>query len=331
MKDAHGLRKKHLPKKEEFFNDLTCQLITKDEYDFAQKVWNSFSCKTFQDYREIYLLADCLLLCDVFENFRSNCLQQYNIDPCYYFSAPHFTFDAFLRHSSLTLELLSDINQYLFIIEGIRGGMSMVSKRYALTNNKYVEGYNSSKSSNFILYLDGNNLYGRAMQEYLPWINFEWMSPHQLNYNFIKGLEPEGEVGCIIQCSLEYPVALHDYHSDYPLAPVKKSILYGMLSPMTKMNCDKHKLNLQLYFSLGLRVKRIHAGIIFKQGPIMKSYVDFNSEKRAQATNKFDTDFYKLLSNSLYRKTIENPEKQSKVKLCNESYMYENYIGKPNF
>ena len=355
MKDVRVLRKKHLPKKEEFFNDLTCQHITKDEYDFAQKVWDRFSCKTFQDYMEIYLLADCLLLCDVFENFRSNCLQQYNIDPCYYFSAPHFTFDAFLRHSSLTLELLSDINQYLFIIKGIRGGMSMVSKRHAVTNNKYVEGYNSSKSSSFILYLDANNLYGRAMQEYLPWKNFEWMSPYQLNYDFIKRLEPEGEVGCIIQCSLEYPVALHDYHSDYPLAPIKKSIPYGMLSSVARMICDKHKLkrttnvekllatvedkdfyilhyrNLQLYVSLGLRVKKIHAGIIFKQGPIMKSYIDFNSEKRAQATNKFDTDFYKLLSNSLYGKTIENPEKRSKVKLCSESSMYENYVGKPNF
>ena len=106
-----------------------------------------------------------------------------------------------------------------------------------------------------------------------------------------------------------------------------------MLSPVAKMICDKHKLermtnvekllatvkdkdfyilhyrNLQLYVSLGLRVKKTHAGIIFKQRPIMKSYVDFNSEKRAQATNKFDTDFYKLLSNSLYGKTIENPEK----------------------
>ena len=355
IKDVRVLRKKHSPKKEEFFNDLTCQHITKDEYDFAQKVWDRFSCKTFQDYMEIYLLADCLLLCDVFENFRSNCLQQYNIDPCYYFSAPHFTFDAFLRHSSLTLELLSDINQYLFIIKGIRGGMSMVSKRHAVTNNKYVEGYNSSKSSSFILYLDANNLYGRAMQEYLPWKNFEWMSPHQLNYDFIKWLKPEGEVGCIIQCSLEYPVALHNYHSDYPLAPLKKSVPYGMLSPVARMICDKHKLkrttnvekllatvedkdfyilhyrNLQLYVSLGLRVKKIHAGIIFKQGPIMKSYVDFNSEKRAQATNKFDTDFYKLLSNSLYGKTIENPEKRSEVNLCSESSMYKNYVGKPNF
>ena len=143
-----------------------------------------------------------------------------------------------------------------------------------------MEGYNFLKSSSFILYLDANNLYGRAMQEYLPWKNFEWMSPHQLNYDFIKGLEPEGEVGCIIQCSLEYPVALHDYHSDYLLAPVKKLIPYGMLSPVAKMICDKHKLkrmtnvekllatvkdkdfyilhyqNLQLYVSLGLRAKR---------------------------------------------------------------------------
>ena len=225
-------------------------------------------------------MADCLLLCDVFENFRSNCLQQYSTDLCYYFSAPHFTFDAFLGHSSLTLELLSDIIQLLFIIKGIRGGMSMVSKRYALTSNKYVEGYNSSKSSSFLLYLNVNNLYGRAMQEYLPWKIFEWMSPHQLNYDFIKGLEPEDEVGCIIQCSLEYPVALHDYPSDYSLAPVKKSIPYGMLSPIAKMICDKHKLkrttsaekllatvedkdfyilhyrNLQLYVSLGLQVKK---------------------------------------------------------------------------
>ena len=101
-----------------------------------------------------------------------------------------------------------------------------------------------------------------------------------MNYEFIKGLEPEGEVGCIIQCSLEYPVALHDYHSDYPLVAIKKLIPYSMLSPVAKMICDKHKLkrmtnvekllatveekgfdilhyrNLQLYVSLGLQVKR---------------------------------------------------------------------------
>ena len=81
MKDACVLRKKHLPKKEEFFNDLTRQHITKDEYDFAQKVGIAFPAKHFKITWKLNLLADCLLLCDVFANFRSNCLQQYNIDP----------------------------------------------------------------------------------------------------------------------------------------------------------------------------------------------------------------------------------------------------------
>ena len=60
--------------------------------------------------------------------------------------------------------------------------------------------------------------------------------------------------------------------------------------------------NLQLYISLGMVVTRIYAGIIFDQAPVIKKYIDFNSEQRAKAVNKFDVDFYKLLSNSLYGK-----------------------------
>ena len=75
-----------------------------------------------------------------------------------------------------------------------------------------MEGYNSSKSSSFILYLDANNLYGRAMQEYLPWKNFEWMRPHHLNYDFIKGLEPEATVKdkdfYILHCTIPVPVTV---------------------------------------------------------------------------------------------------------------------------
>ena len=75
MKDVRVLRKKHLPKKEEFFNDLTCQHITKDEYDFAQEVWDRFSCKTFQDYMEIYLLAAvyyCVMFLKILEVIACN-------------------------------------------------------------------------------------------------------------------------------------------------------------------------------------------------------------------------------------------------------------------
>ena len=64
---------------------------------------------------------------------------------------------------------------------------------------------------------------------------------------------------------------------------------------------------------------------------LLKQYIDFNSEQRAKAVNKFDVNFYKLLLNSLYGKTIENPERRTKVKLCNDSRTYEEHVGKPNF
>ena len=313
------LQEMKLPPKEMFYNDLTSKHITQEEYKFAGKVWRIFECTCIKHYLEIYLLTDCLLLCDVFENFRKNCLQQYNIDPCYYYSSPHFTLDAFLWFSQITLDLLSDVNKYLFIINGIRGGLSMVSKWHSVANNKYLENYDQKKKSVFILDLDANNLYGRAMQDCMPYKNFKWIQMDQLNYDFVAGLAADGPMGCIVQCRLVYPMALHDIHADYLLAPVKKSISYSSLSITAKQICDKHNLkksthaekllatfedrdnyilhyrNLQLYISLGMVVTRIYAGIIFDQAPVIKQYIDFNLEQRAKAVNKFDVDFYKLL------------------------------------
>ena len=139
-----------------------------------------------------------------------------------------------MQFSQVTLDLLSDINKYLFIINGIRGGLSMVSKRHLVANNKYLENYDQKKKSVFILDLDANNLYGRAMQDCMPYKNFKWMQMDQLNYDFVAGFAADSPVGCIVQCRLVYPMALHDIHTDYPLAPVKKSISYSSLSITAK-------------------------------------------------------------------------------------------------
>ena len=72
------------------------------------------------------------------------------------------------------LEKISDIDQYLFIEKGLRGGISYIAKRYAEANNKYISDYDSNKPSTFITYLDKNNLYGWAMSEYLAYGEFEW-------------------------------------------------------------------------------------------------------------------------------------------------------------
>ena len=65
-----------------------------------------------------------------------------------------------LKMNGVKLKKISDIDQYLFIEKGLRGGISYIAKRYTQRNNKYMCDYDSNKSSAFITYLDKNNLYG---------------------------------------------------------------------------------------------------------------------------------------------------------------------------
>ena len=89
--------------------------------------------------------------------------------------------------------------------------------------------------------------------------------------------------------------------------------------------------NFKLYCSLCLIVEKIHGGLLFRQEPVMRDYVQFNSLHRSQAQNDFDVDFYKLLLNSLFGKTIENLEKRTKVELCQIKQELERSVGKPTF
>ena len=70
-----------------------------------------------------------------------------------------------------------------------------------------------------------------------------------------------------------------------------------------------HYRNIQLYVKLGMEVVAIHSALAFCQALFMKSYVELNSAKRAETTNKFDADFYKLAVNSLFGKTRKSGEK----------------------
>ena len=215
----------------------------------------------------------------------------------------------------------------------------MVAKRHSKANHPSLSSYDSSHPCKFLMFLDVNNLYGKAMMGFLPVGGFRWMTREELTVEFICGLADEGEFGCFVDCTLLYPSALHDVHDDYPLAPVKRKVSYEDLSPRAKKMCDRHRLkrtlnkekllttfemrrhyvlhyrNLKLYSSLGLIVSEVHGGLVFRQAPVMRKYVQFNLLRRSQARNDFDVDFYKLLSNSLFGKTIENLEKRTKVKV----------------
>ena len=112
------------------------------------------------DCHDYYFKKDVLLLADVFEKFNDTCLKCQGLDPCHYFSFPGSNWDVMLKETDANLEKISDIDKYLFIEKGSRGGISYISKRYTKANNKYMSDYNSKKPSTFIAYLDKNNLYG---------------------------------------------------------------------------------------------------------------------------------------------------------------------------
>ena len=194
-----------LPPKDAFYSKLTDANISDSDYAHAQRVWETFGCQTLGNYADLYCRTDVLLLADVFENFRKTSQKQYRLDPAHYYTSPGLSWDALLKKTGVELELLTDYDQHLFIEKGMRGGISMVSKRHARANNPAVEGYNPEKPNSHILYLDANNLYGWAMSQLLPTGGFRWVEDCTELAGKIQDQPADGPEGFILEVDLEYP------------------------------------------------------------------------------------------------------------------------------
>ena len=217
------LRETKLPSKEDFYSKLYDEEISDEDFQHANNVWNTFNCQTLQDYHDLYLKSDVLLLADVFENFRKTCLKHYKLDPCHYYTAPGLAWDACLKETKQNLQLFKDYDMLMMFEQGIRGGISHISKRYATANNKYMKDFDESKPSSFIQYLDANNLYGWAMSQKRPTHGFKWIDVDKSKV--LKLLEKKDtNRGFIFEVDLDYPESLWDSHNDYPLAPEKLKV-----------------------------------------------------------------------------------------------------------
>ena len=324
--------KKQLPKKAAFFSRLNQEKVTDENYQRAQKVWEEFSIQTMGEFHDLYLKTDVLLLADVMESFRKLCEKNYELDPAHFFTTPGLAWDAMLKMTGVELELLRDVDQVLMIEKGIRGGNANVFKRFAKANNQYMKNFDAKQDSRFLIYLDANNLYGWAMSQPLPVEEFEWMSAADLQ-NWENFVEEEGK-GCILEVDLLYPKELHDDHNDFPLAP--EILMLGKVEKLTQNLRDKegmvlHGRNLARYLSLGMKLKTIRRGISFKERPFMKCYIDKNTELRAKGKNAFEKDFFKLMNNSVFGKTMENLRKRVSIELVKDVERAEKLVNKPNF
>ena len=321
--------------------------ISNEQSSHLKLVWNKFGFKTFRDFHNHYLKKDVLFLADVFEKFISTCLKYCNLDPCHYLSTPRLSCDAMLKMTKVELEKISNPDMHIFIERCMRGGISCISKRYSKANNEYYPDYDKNKPKVYINYHDMNNLYGSAMNEYLPYGGFKWVKVNNKVDNRI--LHRSSNSLCFLEVDLDYPEHSHDHHNDYLIAPEKIKIEDDMLSPyssemkkeydiktgginklapnsMPKNNYVVHYRNLQFYLSQGLILKKVHRILEFKQSNWMKPYIDFNTQKRKEATNEAAKNLFKLLNNAVYKKTMENKRKRIKIRITTNEKDFLKYV-----
>lgn len=326
-----------LPNKEHFYSSLLNCHVSDDDYSHAQDVWKHFQCCNMSDYSDLYLKTDVLLLADVFENFRELCMKTYDLDPAHYYTAPGLSWDAMLKYTKIDLELLTDFDQIAFVKSGIRGGVSQCSNRYAKANNKYMEEYNTDLPDSYLAYFDANNLYGWAMSQMLPTGGFKWVDT-TVDFN----ISDSSAVGYILEVDLEYPKELHDQHSDLPLCPENLCFGDSKEAKLIPNLCNKtkyiiHYRNLKQCLALGLKLVKVHRVLQFDQSTWLKKYIDLNTHLRTLSKSDFEKDFYKLMNNSVFGKTMENIEKRVNVKLVTHwenlgrVFGAESLVARPEF
>lgn len=356
-----------LPPATEFRSKLDCEVSRAEleaRYQRASRAWVAFGCNTLGEYHDMYLRLDVSLLADVFEAHREMCLAEYGLDPGngVFVSLPNFSWFAMLKQTGVVLEQITDPDIYQMIERGKRGGQAIITGRHAVANNRYMRDFDRTKPESYITYLDANNLYGLAMSRPLPYAGFRMASALEVagileeeerGVWTIKDL-PEDQ-GCFLEVDLEYPRELHDRHNDYPLAPEPLNVKAAMLSRMqclwlaemgrfndtdTDKLCgtltNKHKYVvhvdlLRFYLAHGLILKHVHRVVMFKQRPWLEPYIRFNTERRAVATTKAAKEFYKLLNNAVFGKTMENVRNRGALQLVNDRKTLLKMVSRPTY
>ncbi|XP_060848479.1 uncharacterized protein LOC132927929 [Rhopalosiphum padi] len=322
-----------LPPKEEFYSTLKEEGIKDVHYEHAMEVWRHFECRTLGEYSDLYFKIDVLLLADVFENFRDLCMKTYNLDPAFYYTASGFSFDSMLKYTSVKLELLTDYDMLLCIEKGIRGGLVQASMRYAKANNHKVPDYDETKPKSWLVYQDCNNLYGWAMAECMPYGGFKWV---EAKLDGLNDLDHNSPIGRMYEVDVTYPAELHDQHNDLPFLPQNgipdgSKVKKLMATFESKKNYVVHYRNLQQAIKNGLIVEKVHRGSYNSTNPWLAEFINLNTEMRKKALNDFEKDFFKLMNNSIFGKTMEQVRRRILMELVSNEDRVQKLINLTTF
>ena len=266
--------------------------------------------------------SDVLLLACLFEKFTKVSVNEFGINPLYCVSLPGYTWQCGLKNTGINLQTLQDKDMILLIENNIRGGISSVM------GNRYVKSDENKK----ILYADANNLYGHSMSQTLHYDEKVFIKNVELEV--ILNTPDDSDVGYFIEVNLTYPNKIKEKTKNFPFAPVNKknnpdkfsdymkTIKPDNYTQTSKLICDWsdkknyliHYRMLKFYVRYGMIVDKVHTVISSKQSRWLEKYISLNPQKRNDAKNDFEKDFYKLLNNAFYGKTMKNVRNRLKIK-----------------
>ena len=228
---------------------------------------------------------------DVLENFRTLCLKQYQLDPAYFISTPSLALEAMLKITKAKIELFTDIDMVLMTEKGIGGGLTQAVRKHAIANNKYLPNYDKSK--------DLPEKRFKVDKEFEYNVSKEINKAHKKVYKtFNITCEPDNKLIATLQDKNKYVV---------------------------NMSTLKQALN------HGLCLKEVHRVIEYNQAKWLKPYIDKNTALRKKAKNEFEKDFFKLMNNSVFGKTIENVRKRREIKLIVTDERRKKLMSEPNY
>ena len=247
---------------------------------------------------------------------------EFEISPLYFVSLPGYTWECGLKYTNIRLQTLQDKDMILLLENGIRGGISGVM------GDRYVK---SDENTN-ILSFDATNLYGYVMGQCLPYDEIKFKTEN-ICLEDILNTPDDNDEGYLLEVDLEYPHNIRQKTKNFPFAPENKTISKDDFGPYMKLIMPKnyvshkklicdwtdkknyliHYRMLKFYIKHGMKIKKVHSVISFKQSKWLEKYIKFNTQKRNQAVNDFEKDFYKLLNNAFYGKTMENVRNRCKI------------------
>ena len=175
------------------------------------------------------------------------------------------------------------------------------------------------------------------MSQELPVYGFKWIKKEELskfNEDFIKNYDENGNIGYFCEVDIDYPKELFNIHKDLPSFSESKKV-----NNVEKLICDIegkkkyviHVRALKQAINNGSKFKNVHRIIQFKQKAWLKVYIDMNTELSKNAKNKFEKNFFKLMNNSVFRKTMENLRNHKDIKLVTSEKRRKRLVSEPNY